>query len=104
MRDDLPARLAQTLEHLPDQPGCYLHRAADGEVLYVGKARSLRSRVVSGLVNLPPLGVLGYTLLRWLWAFATGSTLPAGWFSAGFLITVAVLFVVGLLFSGPPGA
>jgi excinuclease ABC subunit C len=32
---------------LPDGPGVYLFRAADGEVLYVGKARSIRKRVAS---------------------------------------------------------
>src|SRR6202163_3698035 len=32
---------------LPDAPGVYLFRAADGTVLYVGKAISLRSRVRS---------------------------------------------------------
>ncbi|UJA20667.1 excinuclease ABC subunit UvrC [Thermoleophilia bacterium SCSIO 60948] len=30
---------------LPDQPGVYLFRAADGEVIYVGKALSIRKRV-----------------------------------------------------------
>ena len=33
------------LPDLPREPGCYIFRAADGEVLYVGKARSLRARV-----------------------------------------------------------
>lgn len=35
------------LEQLPDGPGCYLYRSAAGEVLYVGKAKSLRQRVRS---------------------------------------------------------
>lgn len=35
------------LKHLPDRPGVYLMKGADGEVLYVGKAKSLRSRVRS---------------------------------------------------------
>jgi excinuclease ABC subunit C len=35
------------LPDLPQGPGCYMFRAADGDVLYVGKARSLRSRVRS---------------------------------------------------------
>ncbi len=35
------------LPDLPSDPGCYLFRAADGQVLYVGKARSLRARVRS---------------------------------------------------------
>jgi excinuclease ABC subunit C len=32
---------------VPDAPGCYLFRDGDGRVLYVGKARSLRSRLAS---------------------------------------------------------
>jgi excinuclease ABC subunit C len=35
------------LKHLPDRPGVYLMKGKDGEVLYVGKAKSLRSRVRS---------------------------------------------------------
>jgi len=35
------------LESLPRSPGCYLFKGADGEVVYVGKAKSLRSRVKS---------------------------------------------------------
>ena len=32
---------------IPESPGCYLFRDRDGRVVYVGKARSLRSRVSS---------------------------------------------------------
>ena len=35
------------LKTLPAKPGVYLFRDARGEVLYVGKAKSLRSRVRS---------------------------------------------------------
>ncbi|MEX2571394.1 MAG: excinuclease ABC subunit UvrC [Gemmatimonadota bacterium] len=35
------------LKHLPAEPGVYLLKGADGEVLYVGKAKSLRPRVRS---------------------------------------------------------
>ncbi len=38
-RTDLPV--------LPQQPGCYLYLDADGRVIYVGKAKNLRSRVRS---------------------------------------------------------
>jgi excinuclease ABC subunit C len=39
--------LEATLRKLPDRPGVYLMRDARGDVLYVGKAQSLRSRVRS---------------------------------------------------------
>jgi excinuclease ABC subunit C len=39
--------LEATLRKLPDRPGVYLLKDARGEVLYVGKAQSLRSRVRS---------------------------------------------------------
>jgi excinuclease ABC subunit C len=42
-----PEAVAAKLPHLPDSPGVYLWRGADGEVLYVGKAKRLRSRVRS---------------------------------------------------------
>ncbi len=39
--------LRRKLDTLPDGPGVYLWRDAEGQVLYVGKAKSLRSRVRS---------------------------------------------------------
>jgi excinuclease ABC subunit C len=40
-------RIAEQRRSLPDAPGVYLFRDADGELLYVGKARSIRKRVAS---------------------------------------------------------
>jgi excinuclease ABC subunit C len=40
-------QLAATLAGLPTRPGVYLMRAADGTVLYVGKAQNLRARARS---------------------------------------------------------
>src|SRR5712691_2578422 len=39
--------IARKLDALPDEPGVYLWRNAAGEILYVGKAKSLRARVPS---------------------------------------------------------
>lgn len=39
--------LQSKLDHLPDQPGCYLFRNAKKEILYVGKAAVLADRVRS---------------------------------------------------------
>ncbi|HYX86857.1 MAG TPA: excinuclease ABC subunit UvrC [Gaiellales bacterium] len=44
---DRGQRLEARLSALPQSPGVYLFRSAGGEVLYVGKAKSLRSRVRS---------------------------------------------------------
>jgi excinuclease ABC subunit C len=43
----MAARLEPQLKALPTRPGVYLFRGADGDVLYVGKAKSLRPRVRS---------------------------------------------------------
>jgi excinuclease ABC subunit C len=42
-----PAELESRLALLPARPGCYIFRDRRGDVLYVGKAKSLRSRVRS---------------------------------------------------------
>ena len=42
----IPEHLREGLEGLPRQPGCYLMRSASDEVVYVGKAKSLRARVL----------------------------------------------------------
>jgi excinuclease ABC subunit C len=44
---ELSERLQSILDSLPHKPGIYLHKDADGHVLYVGKATSLHSRVRS---------------------------------------------------------
>ncbi|HVR37806.1 MAG TPA: excinuclease ABC subunit UvrC [Thermoanaerobaculia bacterium] len=48
---DRSERLKARLKELPDRPGVYLHKNAEGEVIYVGKARNLRNRVQSYLVG-----------------------------------------------------
>lgn len=43
----IPESIRSILENLPERPGVYLMRDAQGEVLYIGKAVNLRSRVRS---------------------------------------------------------
>jgi excinuclease ABC subunit C len=40
-------RVAQQRRELPDSPGVYLFHDGEGEILYVGKARSIRKRIAS---------------------------------------------------------
>jgi len=47
LRNKYPVTLTETLASLPPAPGCYLMRNASGTVIYVGKAKQLRSRVRS---------------------------------------------------------
>ena len=42
--------LQQKIRTLPTSPGVYMYKNAEGEVIYVGKAKSLRSRVRSYLL------------------------------------------------------
>ncbi|MBI3910533.1 MAG: excinuclease ABC subunit UvrC [Armatimonadetes bacterium] len=44
---ELTPSLRQQLDQVPDQTGCYLFKDSDGQVLYVGKAENLRSRIRS---------------------------------------------------------
>ena len=45
MRENLSAQLREKLRSLPKEPGCYLMKNSGGRVIYVGKAKVLRSRV-----------------------------------------------------------
>ncbi|HUJ16336.1 MAG TPA: GIY-YIG nuclease family protein, partial [Thermoanaerobaculia bacterium] len=44
-------RLKARVKEIPETPGVYLHKNAEGEVIYVGKARNLRNRVGSYVVG-----------------------------------------------------
>jgi excinuclease ABC subunit C len=56
--------IAAKLPHLPESPGVYLWKDADGVVLYVGKAKRLRSRVRSYLASDHLESVKTYALMR----------------------------------------
>ena len=57
-------RLKLRLKELPERPGVYLHKNAEGDVIYVGKARNLRSRVQSYLVGRGPRDARITTLIH----------------------------------------
>src|SRR4029450_1401592 len=44
---DSKQALREKAAQLPTEPGVYLYKGGDGSILYVGKARNLRSRVRS---------------------------------------------------------
>ena len=60
----IPDRVAQKLPHLPDAPGVYLWKGGDGTILYVGKAKQLRTRVRSYFASEHPFSVKTQHLLR----------------------------------------
>ena len=58
-----------------------------------GRALRVIERVAFGM---PPLVVLGYSLARWLFAFARAEPLPASsWFAAALLVAVSLLALAG---------
>ena len=59
-----PENISQKLQYLPDSPGVYLWKDATGEVLYVGKAKSLRSRVRSYFASDHPFSLKTQHLVR----------------------------------------
>ena len=61
---DTPDRVAQKLQHLPEDPGVYLWKDAEGAVIYVGKAKRLRSRVRSYFASDHPFSLKTQHLVR----------------------------------------
>src|SRR5881275_354114 len=57
-------RLKARIKELPDRPGVYLHKDAEGEVIYVGKARNLRNRVGSYVVGKGDRDPFGNALVK----------------------------------------
>ncbi len=56
--------LHEKIRILPTQPGVYLYKNADGEVIYVGKAKNLRSRVRSYLLEASQANAKTGSLMR----------------------------------------
>jgi excinuclease ABC subunit C len=56
--------LYEKIRSLPTQPGVYLYKNAEGEVIYVGKAKSLRSRVRSYLLEASQANAKTGSLMR----------------------------------------
>ena len=52
------------IRQLPTQPGVYLYKNAEGEVIYVGKAKNLRSRVRSYLLEASQANAKTGSLMR----------------------------------------
>jgi excinuclease ABC subunit C len=56
--------LSEKIRTLPTKPGVYLYKNADGEVIYVGKAKNLRSRVRSYLLEASQANAKTGSLMR----------------------------------------
>ena len=56
--------LYEKIRSLPTQPGVYLYKSAEGEVIYVGKAKNLRSRVRSYLLEAAQANAKTGSLMR----------------------------------------
>jgi excinuclease ABC subunit C len=56
--------LHQKIRTLPTQPGCYLYKNANGEVIYVGKAKNLRARVRSYFLEASQVNAKTGSLMR----------------------------------------
>jgi excinuclease ABC subunit C len=56
--------LLAKIRTLPTLPGCYLYKNAEGEVIYVGKAKNLRSRVRSYFLAASQANAKTGTLMR----------------------------------------
>src|SRR6201747_2866906 len=56
--------LLQKIRTLPTKPGCYLYKNAEGEVIYVGKAKNLRARVRSYFLEASQMNAKTGSLMR----------------------------------------
>ncbi len=63
LRSVIPESLRKKLRHLPTRPGVYLFRDAAGDLVYIGKAKSLRDRVRSHFAT-GPVSLKNQEMLR----------------------------------------
>src|SRR6195952_538364 len=56
--------LHQKIRTIPTQPGCYLYKNAEGDVIYVGKAKNLRARVRSYFLDASQANAKTGSLMR----------------------------------------
>jgi len=56
--------LLEKIRTLPTLPGCYLYKNAEGEVIYVGKAKNLRARVRSYFLEANQMNAKTGSLMR----------------------------------------
>ncbi|HEV2645192.1 MAG TPA: excinuclease ABC subunit UvrC [Acidobacteriaceae bacterium] len=56
--------LLAKIRTIPNLPGCYLYKNAEGEVIYVGKAKNLRSRVRSYFLEASQMNAKTGSLMR----------------------------------------
>jgi len=56
--------LLEKIRTIPTLPGCYLYKNAEGEVIYVGKAKNLRSRVRSYFLEANQMNAKTGSLMR----------------------------------------
>jgi excinuclease ABC subunit C len=56
--------LLAKIRTLPTSPGCYLYKNAEGEVIYVGKAKNLRARVRSYFLEATQMNAKTGSLMR----------------------------------------
>jgi excinuclease ABC subunit C len=68
---EAPEHVARKIAHLPESPGVYLWKDAAGRVLYVGKAKRLRSRVRSYFGSDHLESVKTRSLVRQVWDLET---------------------------------
>jgi excinuclease ABC subunit C len=68
---EAPEHVARKIAHLPESPGVYLWKDAAGRVLYVGKAKRLRSRVRSYFGSDHLESVKTRALVRQVWDLET---------------------------------